>query len=219
VPVVLRHSPRARRVALRLRATDRQVELVLPQGAPIAPALRFLESRRDWLIDRVARLEAPIPFIEGARIPVLGRERRLCTGTQPGLGSFHLTEEAIEVFARPEHVARRTRDGLAKLAGTLLRRHALHFAELVDRRVTGIAIGDPKSRWGSCSSRGRLRFSWRLVLGPESVLRYVAAHEAAHLVHMNHSPAFWRVVEGICPGYEAERAWLKQNGASLMRYG
>ena len=75
------------------------------------------------------------------------------------------------------------------------------------------------TRWGSCSTTGRLNFNWRLVLAPPFVLDYVAAHEVAHLVEMNHSDAFWRVVEKTLPDMERGREWLRVNGRELMVYG
>ncbi len=82
------------------------------------------------------------------------------------------------------------------------------------RRLT---LRDPRSRWGSCTAAGDLMFSWRLVLAPPPVLDYVAAHEVAHLARMDHSPAFWAVVDGLCPGWEASRDWLRREGAGLHR--
>jgi predicted metal-dependent hydrolase len=80
-------------------------------------------------------------------------------------------------------------------------------------------VRDPKGRWGSCSHRGRLSFSWRLILAPEWVLDYVIAHEVAHLVEMNHGPRFWRLVERLYPDSLRPREWLRRNGTRLHRYG
>ena len=221
IPVGLRRSKRAIRTAIRIRSQDAAVELVLPERLPLKAGLQFLDSRRDWLIARLSCLESSVPFAEGAIIPVLGRNRILRTGPkpEPGMGPFRITDEAIEVFGRPEHIARRTRDGLSSLAGQALRGHVDQFARKINRTITKVTITNPTSRWGSCSRDGRLRFSWRLILAPETVLAYVAAHEVAHLAQMNHSPAFWRVVAELYPAYESERQWLKRNGARLLRYG
>ena len=94
------------------------------------------------------------------------------------------------------------------------RRHATRLG------VTGARIGivDQSSRWGSASSTGAINYSWRLILAPPSVLDYVAAHEAAHLVEMNHSAAFWAVVERLYPGWQQERGWLHEHGQGLHSY-
>jgi predicted metal-dependent hydrolase len=86
------------------------------------------------------------------------------------------------------------------------------------RRFSRLSLRDTRSRWGSCSSRGGLSYSWRLILAPPDVLDYVAAHEVAHLAEMNHSPAFWALVARLCPGYQAPRGWLRREGAGLHRY-
>jgi predicted metal-dependent hydrolase len=92
------------------------------------------------------------------------------------------------------------------------------FAERLGSKVRKITLRDTRSRWGSCSNDAKLMFSWRLVMAPEDVLAYVAAHEVAHLKHMNHSKDFWETVEYLFGPYKKERAWLKQNGSTLHRY-
>jgi predicted metal-dependent hydrolase len=82
-----------------------------------------------------------------------------------------------------------------------------------------IVVRDQTTRWGSCSTSGALSFSWRLVLAPPFVLDYLAAHEVAHLGHMNHGPRFWSLVERTMPRHEEARTWLHKHGASLHRYG
>jgi len=91
------------------------------------------------------------------------------------------------------------------------------YAAMVGRSYTRLSFRDTRSRWGSCSSEGVLMYSWRLIMAPPAVLDYAAAHEVAHLVEMNHSPAFWAVVARICPDYEDYRGWLRKNGDVLHR--
>ena len=91
------------------------------------------------------------------------------------------------------------------------------YAVMVGQSYSRLSIRDTRSRWGSCSSEGVLMYSWRLIMAPPEVLDYVAAHEVAHLVEMNHSAAFWAMVERICPDYDVHRAWLRKNGDVLHR--
>ena len=93
-----------------------------------------------------------------------------------------------------------------------------HYAGLLGRSFAGITLRDPRSRWGSCSARGRLMYSWRLIMAPDAVLAYVAAHEVAHLSEMNHSPRFWAVVDGLYGDTRMPRDWLRREGATLHRY-
>ena len=90
-----------------------------------------------------------------------------------------------------------------------------YYAELLDVTYATISIRDQKTRWGSCSSKGNLSFSWRLILAPPKVLDYVVVHELCHRKEMNHSPRFWALVESMIPDYKTHRKWLKENGEKL----
>lgn len=90
-----------------------------------------------------------------------------------------------------------------------------YYAQLLDVTYATISIRDQKTRWGSCSSKGNLSFSWRLILAPPKVLDYVVVHELCHRKEMNHSPRFWALVESMIPDYKTHRKWLKENGEKL----
>ena len=92
------------------------------------------------------------------------------------------------------------------------------YSEELGVNFSEISIRDPKSRWGSCSSEQKLMFSWRLIMAPKEVSCYVAAHEVAHLVHMNHSKDFWEVVRLIHPDQRSQRNWLRNNGKKLHKF-
>ena len=92
-------------------------------------------------------------------------------------------------------------------------------AAQIEKPIARVTVRDTKSRWGSCSARGCLSFSWRLVLAPESVVDYVVAHEVAHLAEMNHGPRFWRLVQSLTPDCAAPRAWLNRHRNQLLAYG
>lgn len=91
-----------------------------------------------------------------------------------------------------------------------------YFLPLTGGSFQRITIRDQKTRWGSCSARGTLSFNWRLMLAPPAVLDYVVVHELCHLTHMNHSAAFWDLVESVCPDYRIHRKWLKEHGQELV---
>ena len=110
-------------------------------------------------------------------------------------------------------------DQLVTEARRDLQRSAEAYAAELGVRVRRLSIRDQSSRWGSCTSAGSLSFSWRLILAPPYVLDYLAAHEVAHLVEMNHSPRFWRVCAKICPSVERAKKWLDTHGNDLHRYG
>jgi predicted metal-dependent hydrolase len=218
-PVVIRVSPRARRIGLRIDAAEHCVELVLPLGASVAHGLRFLATKRAWVTARLAALPRQVPFFEGAIVPVLGIGHRIRRETGPGASPVAIVDGEIRVSGDPAHLARRVRDHLVALARSELGRRARTAAPLIGRNVARVSVRDTKSRWGSCSGSGNLSFSWRLIFAPETVIDYVVAHEVAHLAEMNHGPRFWRLVESLSPGSTVPRAWLKRHRTRLFCYG
>jgi hypothetical protein len=217
-PLRIRHSARARRVALSIDAASGMVELVVPEGVALARAMAFLEGKRGWVAARLAALPGRIPFYDGAEVPLLGVTHPI-RYLGPGRGAVVVAEGEIRVHGPAEHVARRVRDHLAATARQILAARARRLAERIGRKVVRVTVRDTRSRWGSCTHDGKLSFSWRLILAPEPVLDYVVAHEVAHLLHMNHGPRFWRVVEQLVPDWQRHRAWLAHHRAELLRYG
>jgi predicted metal-dependent hydrolase len=218
-PLSIRVNPRARRLLLRVDASARAVELVLPHGVPAEHGLRFLSAQRGWIAARLDALPAPVPFAEGAIVPVLGVPHRIRRETDPGAPPVAISDGEIRVRGEPAHLGRRVRDHLARLAAQELARRARAFAARIDRKVAQVTVRDTKSRWGSCSAAGNLSFSWRLILAPEPVLDYVVAHEVAHLAEMNHGPRFWRIVASLVRDPAAPRAWLRRHRSRLLSYG
>ncbi len=123
------------------------------------------------------------------------------------------------VAGEAPHVARRVRDFLKREAKNDLEVASRRAAATLGIAIKRVSIRDQSSRWGSCSTTGVLSYSWRLIMAPPFVLDYLAAHEVAHLIEMNHSRRFWRVVERICPDLARAKAWLDANGTNLHRYG
>jgi predicted metal-dependent hydrolase len=217
VEVTVRRSAQARRLSLRLDPAAGPV-LVLPAGARLAEAERFLLHHRLWLAERLARLPARIALVPGAQVPLGGEvhEIRHVPAARRGVWA---ESGQLHVSGRLEHVPRRALDFLKAEAKRLVTPQAFALSAQLGRTPLRVTVRDTRSRWGSCSSRGDLSFSWRLVLAPPWVLGYVVAHEVAHLAEMNHSPAFWRVVAELAGDPAPAKAWLKAHGAGLHRYG
>ena len=125
----------------------------------------------------------------------------------------------ICVAGEQPHVPRRVADFFKREALKDIEAAVARHARAIGVKPKRIAVRDTVSRWGSCSSSGRLSFSWRLILAPPFVLDYLAAHEVAHMVHMNHSPKFWSLLRRAFPDTNRAEAWLKAHGADLHRYG
>lgn len=218
IALTVRRSARARRLALKFDPGAGLPVLVLPPRVPVATGLAFAERNWAWLLARLDRLPDHVPFADGAVIPLHGVPHPVHHA--PALrGVVQVAEGCIQVAGRPEHVARRLGDWLKREARRAILPLAEEKAALLGRKPARVTLRDPRSRWGSCSSDGRLAFSWRLVLAPMPVLDYVVAHEVAHMAEMNHSAAFWRVVARLTPHLEEGRRWLKANGHGLHRYG
>lgn len=212
----IRPSARARRLSLRVSRLDGRVTLTLPHGASRRHALAFVEDRADWIRRHLAErpdIETPMP---GRALPLRGVEHAIVTGATRGVRAVG---ETIEVPHRdPERTPARLMAFLKTEARSDLAASVDHHAATLGVRPSKLTLRDTRSRWGSCTTKGDLMFSWRLVMAPAEVLDYVAAHEVAHLVEMNHSRAFWNTVARTCPGYEAPRRWLKQNAEALHRF-
>jgi predicted metal-dependent hydrolase len=219
-------------VAVRVSQRSRNYRLSIPHaGGPLLTVPRygnwreasdFLYRQVPWLAARLKRAVKPVIFRAGARIPVRGVEHRIvATGTVRGHVEVYEEngETLLAVPGEPAHRARRLTDWLKLEAQKDLNRRVAIHAKRLNVEVTSISLRSQTTRWGSCSTNGRLNFNWRLVMAPPYVLDYVAAHEVAHLVEMNHSDAFWATVERTLPSMERGRAWLRAHGRQLMVYG
>jgi predicted metal-dependent hydrolase len=125
----------------------------------------------------------------------------------------------LHVAGQREHVARRVRDWLRAQARMELSTRSRTCAARIGRVIARVRIGDPKSRWGSCSAKGGLAYSWRLLLAPPEVVDYVVAHEVAHLVEHNHGRRFWALVDSLTQATQPAKLWLRRHGNTLLRYG
>ncbi|ETX30497.1 M48 family metallopeptidase [Roseivivax isoporae] len=215
IDVDLRRSSRARRISLRLSGLDGRVTLTLPRRVPEAEGLAFLREKEAWLRRHLADRAPEVRVGLGATLPVEGRAHRIETGpgrsVRQGDGVLLVPGAERQVPARlSAWLKARARDRLAAASD----RHAAALG----RRYGQLALRDTRSRWGSCSSEGRLMYSWRLILAPPEVLDYVAAHEVAHLVEMNHSRAFWALVDRLCGDWQDQRDWLRREGGRLHAY-
>lgn len=215
VTIILKRNARARRLSLRVSRLDGRVTLSLPNWTPEVEALGFAQEKEVWIRRQLAgKSKVVVPAIgenvlfEGVEIPIVQGAGR----------SARYEDGELHVPGNPDSAPARVAAFLKVMARQRLTDACDDYVEQVGKSYGRVTIRDTRSRWGSCSSEGNLMFSWRLVMAPQDVLNYVAAHEVAHLVEMNHSAAFWDVVEGICPTYQAPRKWLRVNGQHLHAY-
>lgn len=217
IPVRVNVDKRARRVSVRIDPQAREAVATAPSPRFALEALSFASERVEWIAERLGALPPPVRLKPGAYIPVRGVIHRLKsagTGRTVRVEKGRLTPNILVPGPR-DAFADRTRAFLRNAArADFSERVAIH-AETLDVSPRSIAIKDMRSRWGSCSSEGRLNFSWRLICAPPFALDYVAAHEVAHLREMNHSKRFWKHVERCIPDWQDARTWLQERGSAL----
>ncbi len=218
----IRRSVRARRMSLRV-LPGVGLEVVLPPGFSLREASTLVRRNQGWVLRSLDRLnvaaEARVELNDGATLPCNGETLTLRVVTGAGRNSArrtgdHLTVSVTSGTLPVTVVENWYRTQTKRIA---IERATVH-AETLGVSFGRIAIKDTRSRWGSCSSKGNLNFSWRLLLGPHSVFDYVVAHEVAHLKELNHSPAFWNHVETLCPDFKTQRAWLRKHGRELAAW-
>ena len=219
VEIAVRVSKRAASFRLSLPATG--PVLSIPERARWIDAEAFLLRHRHWLAARLPRQARQKRLEAGAEVPVRG-EPHLVIGTGKLRGRVELVPQLdiaeLHVPGSPEHQPRRLFDWLKAEALIDLTARSEFHATRLGVTVKDIKLRSQSSRWGSCSSTGSINYNWRLILAPPFVLDYVAAHEVAHLVEMNHSDAFWTTVKRTLPDMERGRAWLKAHGRELMAW-
>jgi len=215
-------NPRARRISIRIDARANEVVAVAPRERLLADAVAFARSKAGWITERLeARVEGR-PLEPGQTVTLHGRETRLiATGTT---GAARLVEEAggpvIRSGGEGEAFARRVENLLKREARQALTARTEVHIRALNLKPAKVSIVDTRSRWGSCSPHNRsIRYSWRVVLAPPAVLDYLAAHEVAHLVHGDHSPAYWSVVHRLVGDHRPYRAWLREHGQALHAVG
>jgi hypothetical protein len=219
VPVEIRPMRNARRLRLRFDEASGTLKLTCPWRTTRRAALAWVLDQREWIDKQLAGMEPGEPFEPGATIPVEGHEVRLV---------WDPAAPRTPTLAEGEIRCGGPRDGFARRIELFLKRHAIDvmsrevadYAAAADAAARSVSVGDAGTRWGSCSSQGRIRLSWRLILAPPEVRRYVVAHEVAHLVHLDHSAKFMAVEARLYgPGLAQAKAQLRRIGPRLRRVG
>lgn len=219
LPVLLCAIRTARRMRLRLDERERLLKVTHPRGVRPSAALAWAAAQKRWVEEQLGRVLAAEPLVPGARIPIEGEEIELrwcedaprtpllangllsCGGPRAAFGrhiELFLKRRALEVMSQETAV----------------------FADRAGMRAASVAVGDARTRWGSCSSSGAIRYSWRLILAPPEARRFVVAHEVAHLRHLDHGAGFRALERELYgDGVRAAEALLREVGPRLRRIG
>ncbi len=214
IEVQIRRSARAQRFSLSVSRADGRVRLSLPVWAAEAEALDFLAAREGWLRRHVAAAPREQRPLIGGMLPVCGTMRPI----QAGPGRAARFDGGVISVPDDARIGPRIKALLVTMARERLGDAVARHAEKLGRRYGRITLRDPRSRWGSCTSAGNLMFSWRLIMTPPEILDYVAAHEVAHLIEMNHSDRFWSLCTELSPQTREHRSWLRREGPRLLSW-
>ena len=219
VPINIRSLKTARRLRLRFDEASGTLKLTCPWRTSRRKALAWALDQRDWIERQLQRVEPGEPFEPGAMISLEGVDVRIV---------WDPAAPRIPTLIASELRIGGTEDGVARGVQQFLKRRALEtmsaevraFAQMADVKASAVSVGDAGTRWGSCSSQGRIRLSWRLICAPPEVRRFVVAHEVAHLVHLDHSAKFKALEAKLYgPGLALAKAELRRLSPRLRRIG
>jgi predicted metal-dependent hydrolase len=219
VPIEVRRLRTARRLRLRFDEAAGLLKLTCPWRTSRRSALAWALDQRDWIDAQIARAESGEPFAPGAAIPVEGRDLRIAW-SEDWPRTPILADGELRCGGPADALPRRIESFLKRRARDVISNDIAEYASAAGATPRSVTIGDAATRWGSCSSQGKIRMSWRLILAPPEVRRYVAAHEVAHLVHLNHGPQFKALEARLFGAGLAEaKASLRRIGPRLRRIG
>jgi len=215
IPLAIRRHPRATRLTMRLAPDGSEIRITLPRWGRTMDALVFVDSRRDWLEQQLAAIPRPAPALPGGTLCYRGQTLRIEWSARHPRTPL-VEGDAILLGGAEGAVPGRLRRWLESEALRLCTLDLAHYCARAGVTPPALHLSRAQRRWGSCSSGGAVRINWRLVQAPDVVRRSVVAHEVAHLVHFDHSPAFHALLARLYEGdlSSADR-WLRQEGRTL----
>ena len=208
--------PRARCISLRLNLRRKIFTLTVPPFVSQKKVMEFLGKHESWLHEQRSRVLETSQFSLEEPLTIFGLTYSIRRDPLRKKGVW-AEQNILWVGGSPaEDIPSLVIKHLKERCHAFFTETSTLYCTQLGLEFSRISIRDASTRWGSCSSRGSLSFSWRLALAPLDVALYVCAHEVAHLRHMNHSPVFWKLVEELCPQYKTLRKWLKQSGHTIV---
>ena len=219
VPVRIHRNARAKRISMRADAVKREIRITMPHYTPTDVAMDFVDTKREWIATRLNSVADAAPIAPGSEIAVEG-ESHLIEWREEWPRSIRCGEGMLRLGGPESSVESRILRWLKSEARRIYTKEIAHYCHKAEAPVPRLSLGDPRSRWGSCSSKGTISLSWRLIMAPAYVRRSVIAHEVAHIRHMNHSAEFYKWLDILYDGNrKAADQWLKMHGTGLQRVG
>lgn len=214
--VKITKSARSKNLRLRVDKTG-TVHLSMPKWTLKSTGLKFIQDNLEWIQEQLEKIKPTKRFENGITIEILGQSVVICH-TPDKRGACHIHNGQLFVSGGIEHLHRRVRDFIIRLAHPYIQDKAIQMAAQLGEKPSKITLKDTSSRWGSCSSTKHLNFCWKLALAPNYVLDYIIAHEVSHLKEMNHSDKFWAVVGSLGVRRADAEIWLRKHGTNLQAW-
>ncbi|MGB5078459.1 MAG: SprT family zinc-dependent metalloprotease [Sphingorhabdus sp.] len=219
VPVRIRRNSRARRISMRADVVRREIRITMPNYTPTNVAMDFVDKKREWIAARLQSAPDASPVAPGSEIAVEG-ESHVIEWQSSWPRSIRRDQGVLRVGGPEPMVEGRVLRWLKSEARRTYTIDIEHYCARAGETIPRLSLGDQRSRWGSCSSRGTISLSWRLIMAPTHVRRSVVAHEVAHMRHMDHSSDFYAWLDTLYEGdRKAADLWLKMHGTGLQRVG
>ncbi len=218
--ITIKNSARSKRISLRLNAKSGKFDLTIPKYTSLHEAYKFVQSQKNWIEKHLNDLPEAIKLQHGSIIPILGINKTLIIKENPTSArtKIDVTDNEIVMLTHLQDTEARLEKFFKKLGKEEFTKLAQQKANKIDKTITSITLRDPRSRWGSCSEDGKIMLSWRLIFAPYAAMDYVIAHEVAHLMHMDHSKAFWTQCRELSDDFLEGSHWMQEHGNSLLRY-
>lgn len=218
IPITFRTRKNAKNLGLRISRDRSQAIITLPPKISMNVVNDFLSKCELWAASRSLPLINKVFFEEGVKIPVLGFMRSLHFKNDLKV-NFILDQDKLLIHENLKQNTGAIKLLLKQLAYDYISKKSHEYSKILEVNYSSVTLKNYTTRWGSCSSKGDLTYSWRLVFAPQYVINYLCAHEVAHLKEMNHSYSFWSCVALLVPDYKLAKGWLKEHGSTLFLYG
>ena len=215
IPIALRRNRRAKRLTLRMAPDGSEVRITLPHWCRSAEAIAFAHARQSWLAAQLAKVPPSRDPAREGTLRYRGKDITLVWREDAPRRAV-LDEETLTIGGPQDTLSNRLQRWLESEALRLFAQDASDYCARGELACAEVKLTRARRRWGSCSSEGVLRLNWRLVQAPDTVRRSVVAHEVAHLVHFDHSPAFHALLDRLYEDdIEQANRWLSQHGREL----
>lgn len=216
-----------RRKRIAIRVWEGKVQLLTPQRFKENEAIAFLDKHAGWIQKKLHEQKSTHPYhpkqyIDGELFPYLGENYflNIACAKKPtvmvrGNQLFVFIRETTCPNKRKLQIHQQLRAWYWQQAEQQLQQKSYEYAQRLGVQYQSITIKQFKSRWGSCSIKGDIQYTWQIILAPHAIVDYLTVHELAHIKHHDHSSQFWQVVESIIPDYKICRNWLRTQGHQL----